>query len=257
MANWECVSDELNGGYRCISRTIFNMKVLDKEWKTFILSQTKKIYLKDNFKELKKNIIECYQNKINIYRNPKNILKVLELVPLNKIKVVIIGQDPYFKSVLTGGENIPQAHGLSFSVPDNITIPPSLKTIFNELKREYEEFEIPTSGNLTKWTNEGVFLLNASLTVIDGKPNSHNKYWYEFTDEMIKYINKQKKNIVFMLWGNFAKAKAKLIDDKNEIIISGHPSPLNTTNPFIGCNCFIDCNKYLEKNGITPINWKL
>lgn len=250
MANWDCVKSELHGKFRCISKTIFNIKNMSEGWKIFMREQIKKEYLKTAYKKLKINIIDCYNKGINIYPDPDNVLKIFKLVPLEKIKVVIIGQDPYFK--------ISQAHGLSFSVPDGVISPPSLKTIFNELKTEYENFQIPKCGNLTKWTTEGVFLLNSSLSVINNKPNSHMEYWYEFTDEVIKYISEKNNGVVFMLWGNFAKGKAELIDSKkHKIIISGHPSPMNTTNPFIGCNCFKECNKYLENNNKEIINWNL
>lgn len=188
--------------------------------------------------------------KHTCYPEYNNIFNALKLTPYNEVKVVILGQDPYH------GEN--EAHGLSFSVQDGIKIPPSLKNIFKELKNDLNINE-PTSGNLEKWTKEGVLLLNSILTVEKDKAASHkNIGWNTFTDYIIKKLNEKEIPIVFILWGNFAKSKKELITNKKHLILeSTHPSPFSARNGFFGSKPFSKTNNFLIKNGQTPINWKL
>jgi uracil-DNA glycosylase len=164
--------------------------------------------------------------------------------------VVILGQDPYH------GEG--QAHGLSFSVPQGIKIPPSLQNIFKELKSDLN-IEAPTSGNLEKWAQQGVFLLNATLTVRANEAGSHQKRgWEQFTDSVIKRLSEKRENLVFILWGNYAQAKEKLIDtQKHYIIKSAHPSPLSAYNGFWESKPFSKTNTFLESKGLKAINWDL
>lgn len=175
-----------------------------------------------------------------IYPPKDLVFTAFQLTPFDKIKVVILGQDPY--------HNPGQAHGLAFSVPDNIPIPPSLTNILKEAG-----ISTPKSGNLTHWAQQGVFLLNSALTVLDHMPGSHLQYWEKFTDSIIQEISDKRENVVFILWGNYARNKAKLIDQGKHLILeSAHPSPLSARN-FFGNHHFIKANKYLESHGIEPI----
>jgi len=164
--------------------------------------------------------------------------------------VVIIGQDPY--------HGPGQAHGLCFSVQNGVPPPPSLINIFKELKEDIG-MQVPRHGNLTKWAEQGVFLLNASLTVRSGEPMSHSKIgWAQFTDTVIKTISDQKEHVVFLLWGKFAQDKKVLIDETKHLILrAAHPSPLSAHNGFFGCKHFSKANKYLMSKGIDPIDWSL
>lgn len=203
------------------------------------------IYNKDYFKILIDKVNKEYEDKI-IYPSKDDLFNAFKLTSFNDVKVVIVGQDPYH------GEG--EAHGLSFSVRDGIKIPPSLKNIYKEL---YDDLGVPIrdSGNLDGWARQGVLLLNSTLTVEKDKPNSHSKIgWQEFTDEVIKVIDKNKSNVVFLLWGNYARSKKKLIKN-NYIIESSHPSPFSARNGFFGSKPFSRTNEYLMKMGIKEINW--
>ena len=182
------------------------------------------------------------------YPNSEDIFKALELTPFEKVKVVILGQDPYH------GEN--QANGLAFSVHKDIKIPPSLRNIYKELNSDLG-IPIPNHGDLTKWSKEGVLLLNSILTVEPHKPASHrNIGWEEYTDQIIRSINNEKENIVFILWGNYAQDKGKHIDEKKHLVIkSPHPSPFSARKGFFGSKPFSRCNDYLKENGIEEIDW--
>jgi uracil-DNA glycosylase len=184
-----------------------------------------------------------------IYPPGPLIFHSFNATPFDKVKVVILGQDPYIKP----GE----AMGLSFSVPKGVATPPSLQNIFKEL-REDLNCSIPPHGDLTKWAEQGVFLLNAALTVERGNSNSHAKIgWHQFTDAVIRKLSEEREGLVFMLWGNFAKQKAALIDPfKHLILEAAHPSPL-AGGAFNGCRHFSKANEYLEMNGKAPINWQL
>jgi len=184
------------------------------------------------------------------YPSNSDIFKAIELTPFEKIKVVIIGQDPYH------GEK--QANGLAFSVYKDIKIPPSLKNIYRELNSDLG-IPIPTHGDLTKWALQGVLLLNSILTVEPHKPASHrNIGWEEYTDGIVKRINDEKENIVFILWGKYAQEKGEHIDRKKHLIIkSSHTSPFSARRGFLGSKPFSKCNSYLKEKGIEEIDWKI
>jgi uracil-DNA glycosylase len=185
-----------------------------------------------------------------IYPPGSLLFNAYNTTPLEKVKVVILGQDPY--------HGPGQAHGLCFSVSDGVPPPPSLVNMFKELNTDIG-IPIPTHGNLTKWAEQGVFLLNASLTVQAASPMSHAKIgWADFTDATIKKISEQKEQVVFLLWGKFAQEKQSLIDETKHLVLkAAHPSPLSAHNGFLGCKHFSKTNEYLVKNGKTPINWNL
>lgn len=185
-----------------------------------------------------------------IFPPKEQILKAFEYCPLDKLKVVILGQDPY--------HHPNQAHGLSFSVPDGVKIPPSLRNIYKTLHDDLS-MPIPLSGNLTPWAKQGVLLLNVILTVNAYEPASHRKIgWEAFTDAIIRAISEQKEHVVFMLWGNFARSKASLIDPEKHLILEApHPSPLSAHQGFFTCKHFSKCNAYLTANGKPPIDWTI
>jgi len=188
--------------------------------------------------------------KTTIYPKGGLIFNAFSLTPYDKVKVIILGQDPY--------HNPQQAMGLSFSVPDGLKPPPSLMNIFKELHKDIG-MPIPSSGNLTAWAKQGVLLLNAVLTVRANEPASHAKIgWTKFTDDVILSLSSQKKGLVFILWGNFAQEKIKLIDSsKHKILKAAHPSPFSAYNGFFGCKHFSATNEYLVKNNIDPIDWAI
>lgn len=184
-----------------------------------------------------------------IYPPGSKIFNAFKMTPFDEVKIVILGQDPY--------HGFGQAMGLSFSVPKEVRVPASLQRIYKELHRDVG-FVIPVHGDLSKWAKQGVFLLNAMLTVEAGKPGSHKKIgWQNFTDEVIKQVSAQRRNVIFMLWGNFAKAKKSLIDTDNHLVLeAAHPSPL-AGNAFSECSHFSKANQYLRKIGKKEINWQL
>ncbi len=185
-----------------------------------------------------------------IYPKGSLIFNAFEQTPYEKVKVVILGQDPY--------HNPGQAMGLSFSVPEGVKPPPSLMNIYKELQKDIG-MSIPTTGDLTPWANQGVLLLNAVMTVRENEPASHGKIgWMEFTDNVIKHLSDQKEGLVFLLWGNFAIQKQVLIDaTKHKILKAPHPSPLSAHNGFFGCKHFSQTNEYLVHQKLQPIDWKL
>lgn len=176
------------------------------------------------------------------------IFNAFDSCPFERVRVVIIGQDPY--------HDVGQAHGLCFSVNDGVAIPPSLENIYKELNRDLGK-PIPTSGNLQHWANQGVLLLNATLTVQAHRAGSHqNKGWEELTDAAIMALNQQRQHIVYMLWGSYAQRKGQFIDRrKNLVLTAPHPSPLSAYRGFIGCGHFSAANEYLIKHGLEPIQW--
>src|SRR6201992_2031192 len=184
---------------------------------------------------------------------PKNgdIFNAFNTTPFDKVKVVILGQDPYH------GEY--QAHGLSFSVKKGVAIPRSLQNIYKELLTDVPGFAIPMHGELTEWAKQGVLLLNATLTVRANTAGSHQKQgWEEFTDQVIKTISDKKEGIVFILWGSYAQAKAELIDQKKHFIIkSPHPSPFSADRGFFGSKPFSKTNEILKKEGKEPVDWQI
>ena len=204
---------------------------------------------KDYFLKILDFIDEEYGSK-TVYPPYEDIFNAFKLTPLGDVKVVILGQDPYHEEG--------QAHGLAFSTPDGRPIPRSLKNIFKEINAEYD-FPIPESGCLEKWANEGVFLLNTVLTVVEGEANSHSKCgWQTFTDEVIRILDCQNQPIVFMLWGKQAEKKKELIANPNHLVlITSHPSPFSARRGFLGSNHFKLANEFLKENNIDEIDWKL
>ena len=203
---------------------------------------------KDYFRKLKDEIDKRYETS-NVFPEKQNIFKAFSLTSLDNLKVVILGQDPY--------HGFGQAQGLSFSTPANIKNPPSMVNILKEINDDLQKKSFCEDGDLTPWAKDGVLLLNTILTVEEGKPKSHhNLGWEIFTDNIIKYISDNKKDIVFILWGSPAIAKTKLIDTKKHHILSApHPSPLSSYRGFFGCKHFSKTNEILKNLGKEPINW--
>lgn len=218
---------------------------IEESWKLALDAEFRSSY----FIELKEFLKE---EKLNytIYPAGSDIFAAFNRTPLPGIKVVILGQDPY--------HGPGQAHGLSFSVKDGVRFPPSLKNIFKELSDDLG-VEIPETGNLGKWADNGVLLLNATLTVREGEPGSHQgNGWETFTDQVIKTISDLRAGIVFILWGKFAQNKSKLIDtSKHFIISSAHPSPFSVYRGFYGSKPFSKTNSLLIENGLEPVDWSL
>jgi len=218
---------------------------LSTSWEKFLKNE----FEKDYFKKLSEYI--DIERKTQIVFPPLELtFAALNLTSHEKVKVVILGQDPY--------HNHNQANGLSFSVNNGISIPPSLKNIFKELQSDLR-CKVPRSGNLESWAKQGVLLLNATLSVRAHEPGSHQKKgWETFTDTIIELISKNYKHIVFILWGNFAQQKVKLIDEKKHFIIkSVHPSPFSARNGFFGSKPFSKCNDYLTSVSKETIDWNL
>jgi len=186
----------------------------------------------------------------SIYPKGKEIFNAFNYTPFNKVKVVILGQDPY--------HGMGQAHGLSFSVPDGVKQPPSLKNIFKEIASDLN-LPLPETGNLSPWAKQGVLLLNATLSVRVKQAGSHQKKgWEEFTDSVIQNISQKKKGVIFLLWGRFAQDKAELIDkNKHHILTAPHPSPFSVYRGFFGCKHFSKTNKLLAEQGLKEIDWKI
>jgi uracil-DNA glycosylase len=222
-----------------------NVKI-EPSWKEVLQEEFNKPYFKQITAHLK---TEKAQGK-TLYPPGPLIFNAFEKTPVEQVKVVILGQDPY--------HGPGQAHGLSFSVPKGVPPPPSLINIFKEL-HEDTGAPIPRHGNLEKWAEQGVFLLNASLTVRAGEPMSHSKIgWHIFTDCVISTISSQKENVVFLLWGKFAQEKTALIDTKkHHVLKAAHPSPLAANHGFFGCRHFSKTNTYLIKHQLDPIDWAL
>lgn len=224
-----------------------NKVQLDESWK-YSLSD---FLLGAKMDALKNFLIEEKKADKVIYPSNHLIFNALNTTPLDQVKVVILGQDPYH------GPN--QAHGLSFSVQKGVALPPSLRNIFHELHSDLG-VPIPKHGNLTHWAEQGVLLLNAVLTVEAGQPTSHQKRgWEEFTDHVIDVINEQRENVVFILWGAYAQRKGQRIDQNKHLVLkAAHPSPLSANRGgFFGCKVFSKANNYLKQHGIEPIDWQL
>lgn len=203
-------------------------------------------FAKDYFVSLQSFLKQEY-NTHTIFPKEENIFNALNYLPFDDIKVVIIGQDPYHEEG--------QAQGLSFSVPDNFPLPPSLVNIFKEIESDLS-IKCNSSGNLIRWAKQGVLLLNTVLTVREGQANSHkDKGWEKLTSKIIELIGKKKKPVVFMLWGSFAQSFQSLIENQHLILKAPHPSPLSAYRGFFGCKHFSKCNEFLIKNGKEPIDW--
>ncbi|QZE13079.1 uracil-DNA glycosylase [Halosquirtibacter laminarini] len=216
---------------------------MNNSWKRVLQTEFDKAY----FGELAEFVKQAYKEH-TVYPPEKNLFEAFELTPLEQVKVVILGQDPYH------GPN--QAHGLCFSVNEGITLPPSLRNIFKE--RE-SDVGVPytTNGNLIHWAKQGVFMLNATLTVEASKAGSHQKKgWEVFTDSVIQTISQEKEHVVFILWGAYAQKKASLIDSQKHLILKAvHPSPLSAHRGFFGTKPFSQTNTFLESHQQTPIAW--
>ena len=220
---------------------------LDASWK-YALSD---FLLGEKMDALKAFLLEEKQANKVIYPPSGLIFNALNTTPLEQVKVVILGQDPYH------GPN--QAHGLSFSVQRGVALPPSLRNIFHELHTDLG-LDIPKHGDLTRWAEQGVLLLNSVLTVEAAQPTSHQKRgWEEFTDHVIDVLNEQREHIVFILWGAYAQRKGQRIDPNKHLILkAAHPSPLAANRGgFFGCKVFSKANNYLKQHGIEPIDWQL
>ncbi|HEV3244725.1 MAG TPA: uracil-DNA glycosylase [Candidatus Paceibacterota bacterium] len=217
---------------------------IESSWKRALDEEFGKEY----FKGLREFIKNEYQHAI-VYPAPKQLFRAFELTPFDKVEVVILGQDPY--------HGPKQANGLSFAVSEGMRLPPSLQNIFKEVERDLGEKMFHKSGDLERWATQGVLLLNATLTVQAHKAGSHQgKGWEQFTDAVIRILSEKRENLVFILWGNYARSKANLIDwSKHEIIESAHPSPFSADRGFFGSKPFSRTNNYLVAHGRKPIDW--
>ena len=202
---------------------------------------------KEYYRKLYAFVKEEYAKNV-IYPPSDRLFTALHLTPLEKVRVVILGQDPYHEPG--------QAMGMSFSVPEGVEIPPSLKNIYKEIHEDVGE-RIPATGDLTRWAEQGVLLLNAVLTVRAHQANSHKgRGWEEFTDAIIKIVNGQERPVVYMLWGRNAREKKSLVTNPEHLVLeAAHPSPLSAYNGFFGCRHFSKCNKFLKEKGAGEINW--
>jgi len=216
---------------------------IEDSWKKALRGEFTKPY----WSELTEFVRGEYLSK-TILPPAKHVFNAFNECPLDKVKVVIVGQDPY--------HGVSQANGLSFAVNDGITIPPSLKNIYKEIKNDLGILPLP-SGDLSRWARQGVLLLNSVLTVCANTPASHSKKgWEQFTDAAIQALNSNKKHVVYLLWGKYAQTKGSVINRENNLVLtSGHPSPFSA-HLFHGNKHFSTCNEYLKKNGLTPIDWQ-
>ncbi len=221
------------------------MVCIGNDWDALICEEFKKEY----YLKLREFLKSEYSSK-RIFPSMYDIYNAFRYTSYSDVKAVILGQDPY--------HGVGQAHGLCFSVNEGVTPPPSLVNIYKELQSDIG-LEIPVSGSLVKWAQNGVLLLNSVLTVREGCAGSHrNKGWETFTDSVISMLNNREKPMVFILWGNYAKNKAGLITSKQHLVLTAaHPSPLSAFNGFFGCKHFSKTNEFLKSNGIEPINWAL
>lgn len=221
------------------------MSAISNDWLLPLKPEFSKPYYKDLYLKVK----EEYSNYV-VYPKSDDIFTAFEFTPLKDVKVVIIGQDPYHEPN--------QAHGLCFSVQPGVSTPPSLVNIYKELSEEYG-YPVPNNGYLEKWAKQGVLLLNTVLTVRAHQANSHkNIGWEEFTDAAIRILNEQDRPIVYLLWGSPAQKKAAMLNNPKHLILKApHPSPLSAYRGFFGCGHFKMCNEFLEKNGLTPIDWQI
>ena len=216
---------------------------IDESWRQVLQPEFDKPY----FELLTDFVRHAYATR-QCFPPAKHIFRAFDLCPFDKVRVVIIGQDPY--------HDVNQAHGLCFSVQEGVPAPPSLVNIYKELNRDLGK-PIPTSGDLTHWAEQGVLLLNATLTVEAHKAGSHQgKGWEELTDAAIQALNNQRSNIVFMLWGSYAQRKGQFIDRRKHLVLTAvHPSPLSAYRGFIGCGHFSQANNYLLQHRQSPIAW--
>lgn len=221
------------------------MAAIDNDWLPAVNAEFKKPY----YAELYKFVKEEY-SKVAVFPPADEIFSALHLTPLSKVKVVIIGQDPY--------HNVGQAHGLCFSVRPEVDIPPSLVNIYKELQSDLG-CKIPNNGYLVKWAEQGVLLLNTVLTVRAHQANSHQgKGWEQFTDAIIRAVNAEDRPIAYLLWGRPAQSKMSMLDNlKHKVFTAPHPSPLSAHRGFFGCKHFSQANAFLMENGVEPIDWQI
>lgn len=222
------------------------MAMISNDWLDAIKPEFGKAYYKELFEFVKDEY-----SKVVVYPPSDDIFNAFHFTPLSKVKVVILGQDPY--------HNVNQAHGLSFSVPpDQKKIPPSLKNIYKELEADLG-CSIPDNGYLKKWAEQGVLMLNTVLTVRAHEAASHQgKGWEKFTDAVIEAVNAQDRPIVYMLWGRPAQAKSPMLNNPKHLVLkAAHPSPLSASNGFFGCRHFSKANDFLVENGVEPIDWQI
>jgi uracil-DNA glycosylase len=217
---------------------------IEKSWKE-VLSD---VFISPNFQTLSDKIHEYYKTNV-VYPRPRDIFRAFDLCPFDQVRVVILGQDPY--------HGAGQANGLSFAVHSDMKIPPSLQNIFKEIRSDLG-IEPLLDGDLSRWARQGVLLLNSTLTVFDGRPASHAGLgWEEFTDEVITKLSSQREHLVFILWGNYARAKGAHIDRTKHLVIeSPHPSPFSAYNGFFGSKPFSKTNDYLREHGLGEIDWR-
>ncbi len=217
---------------------------IEPSWKKHLHEELEKLY----FIELSTFVREAYKTDTT-YPPQKAVFRAFELCPFDKVKVIILGQDPY--------HGPGQANGLSFAVDEGVILPPSLQNIFKEIEKEYGRPLKNRNGDLSRWATQGVLLLNATLTVSARTPGSHQgKGWEEFTDAVVKELSDKQENIVFMLWGNYAKKKGLHIDRTKHLVLEAtHPSPFSAYSGFFGCNHFSLANAYLRTKGKNPIDW--
>ena len=220
---------------------------IEESWRAVLGAEFEKDYMK----ALKGFLLQEKQDGKTVFPPGNLIFNAFNHTPFNSVKAVILGQDPY--------HGPGQAHGLAFSVQKGVTIPPSLRSIYKELQDDIPGFTPPRHGELTKWADEGILLLNATLTVRKGEAASHhNKGWEIFTDEAIRQLSDKKKGIIFLLWGKNAQAKIPLIDaDKHFILKAAHPSPYSASHGFFGCRHFSKTNQLLKEQGETEIDWQI
>ncbi len=217
---------------------------IDASWKKHLAQEFEQPY----FSELTDFIKKEYQGE-KVFPHPKNIFRAFDLCPFEKVKVVILGQDPYH------GDR--QANGLAFAVDEGTRVPPSLMNMFKEIESDLGKPLVHTSGDLTRWAEQGVLLLNATLTVRAHQAGSHQEQgWEQFTDAAIKALSDEREHLVFMLWGNYAKAKGAHIDRSKHLVLEApHPSPFSAASGFFGCKHFSKADDYLIKHGEAPIDW--
>ena len=217
---------------------------IDSSWKSRLANEFEAPY----FEQLTNFVRDAYTHH-QIFPPAKLIFNAFDLCPFDQVKVVIIGQDPY--------HGLGQAHGLSFSVNENMPLPPSLKNIYQEIRSDLG-IQPLSHGNLERWAKQGVLLLNATLTVQANLAGSHQKKgWETFTDSAIKAVANEKEHVVFLLWGNYAQQKAQYIDRTKHLVLTAvHPSPLSAHRGFFGCKHFSQANQYLKEHGLEPINWE-
>ena len=222
------------------------MGMIDNDWLPALKPEFAKTYYKDLFE-----FVKTEYSRVVVYPPADDIFNAFHFTPLSKVKVVILGQDPY--------HNVNQAHGLSFSVPPSQKeIPPSLQNIYNELHDDLGCY-IPNNGYLKKWANQGVLMLNTVLTVRAHQANSHqNKGCEHFTDAVINAVNEQDRPIVYLLWGRPAQSKIPMLTNPKHLILKApHPSPLSAYRGFYGCRHFSQTNEFLKENGVEPIDWQI